>query len=423
MPLHVTPGVVPRAILLSSVALTHALFWGMGLATPGAYAPLRQLIAEGFSTSALVLLSCNLILATRAPVLERFLGGLDKLFVTHRLNGLTVGVLVLTHFSIIPQSVGWVPSKPVAFTTISVLLTAIFVASAPRFPWRKLVPLKYQTWKATHRFMGFVVAGAVTHSLLAPTFVKRVPVLAGWVYTVATLGLLAYAYRELLFSRFGPFRTASVAAARGKAGEVMEVTLAADGGPYLRKPGQFAIASFAEGPSKEQHPFTISSGPGADVRFSIHASGDFTRDIQRGVPAGSAVRLEGPYGRFDYRRGRRRQLWLAGGIGITPFLAMAADLDADREVVLHWSVRTRDEAAYIAELEAAAAVRPGLTVMVHPTRELGHADLRALGLVPAPRETTAFVCGPVPMRQEMVRQLLALGVPREEIYFEEFRLR
>ena len=270
MPLPVTPGVVPRTVALSSVALVHALMWAIGLSTTSAYAPVRQIVAGGFSTTALVLMSCNLILSTRAPFLERPLGGLDKLFVTHRWIGLTVGVLVLTHLSIVPQSPGWVPSKPVAFTTITVLLTAIFVASAPRFPWRRLVPLKYQTWKATHRFMGFVVAGAVTHSLLAYTFVKRTPVLAGWVYTVATLGLLAYAYRELLFSRLGPFRDSEVAASRAKGGGIMEITLST-GGPYARTGGQFAIASFAKGPTREQHPFTISSGPGADVRFSIKA--------------------------------------------------------------------------------------------------------------------------------------------------------
>lgn len=404
--------------------LMHAFVWAVALLTAGALVPGRQLVAESISTLALVLLSCNLILSTRAPILEKRLEGLDKLFVTHRLIGLTVGVLVITHLSIVPKSVGYIASKPVGYTTIAVLLTAIFIASAPRFPWRGLVPLKYQTWKSTHRFMGLVVAAAVLHSLLAPTYVRRVPLLAVYVYTIAALGLLAWSYRETVFARVGPFRRCTVQQCRRLGDDVLELTLASEAGPYIRTPGQFVFASSAAGPSKEQHPFTISSGPGAEVRFSIKASGDFTDALVSGVPLDSGIRIEGPYGAFNFRRGRQRQVWLAGGIGITPFLAMAADLDVGREVTLIWSIRDRSEAVYSGELEALSRDASGLTVVIHPTSELGHLDLAPLpGSLRAAEDLSVFICGPLPMRREFIRQLGALGIPRSEIYFEEFRLR
>lgn len=159
---------------------------------------------------------------------------------------------------------------------------------------------------------------------------------------------------------------------------MLELTLASEAGPYIRTPGQFVFASSAAGPSKEQHPFTISSGPGAEVRFSIKASGDFTDALVSGVPLDSGIRIEGPYGAFNFRRGRQRQVWLAGGIGITPFLAMAADLDVGREVTLIWSIRDRSEAVYSGELEALSRDASGLTVVIHPTSELGHLDLAPL---------------------------------------------
>ncbi len=73
---------------------------------------------------------------------------------------------------------------------------AIFIASAPRFPWRVLVPLNYQTWKLSHRFMGVLVALAVTHSLLGHTYVKTSPLLVVYVYGVAALGLTGVAATE-----------------------------------------------------------------------------------------------------------------------------------------------------------------------------------------------------------------------------------
>lgn len=398
--------------------------WTIALSTYGVLVAPIQIVAETFSTLALVLLACNIVLATRAPWLEQGLKGLDKLFVTHRLIGLTIGVLVITHFSVVPKTPGLVASKPVGYTTIVLLLTMIFIASAPRFPWRRLVPLKYETWKATHRFNGLFVAAAAWHSLLAPTYVRRVPMLAAYVYGAASLGVLAWIYRETLFARFGPFTGSTVRRCLAIGDGVVEVTLRPEGPSLLRRPGQFAFVSFAEGPSPEQHPFTISSGSAADVRFSIKASGDFTDRLPGGLlPASSAARVEGPYGAFTYSRGRADQLWLAGGIGITPFLSMAADLDDTTRVLLVWSVRERQQAVYEAELTRIARERPNLEFRVHATSERGHIEVAALRLTAEPGDCSAFVCGPVPMRVELVRQLRAVGVPRGEIYFEEFRLR
>ena len=397
--------------------------WALSLSLWPTSIPVRQLVAEGFSSLAIVCLSTNLVLSTRAPALERGLHGLDKLYVTHRTIGLSVALLVITHFLLVPKSFGYVASKPWGYTTITLLLLMIFVASAPRFPWKRLVPLKYQTWKLTHRFNGILVAMAVTHSLLAYTYVKQSPLLITYVYGVATFGLLAWVYKELAFRSFGPFHSCTVAAARPLGGNVLEIVLTPPSPTVNRSAGQFAFAAFDAGPTRESHPFTISNGTAADLRFSIKASGDFTAQIQSGVREGSTVVIEGPYGAFDYRRGRRRQLWLAGGIGITPFLAMADDLDAATSVVLIWSVHDAREAAYEPALERLTAEKPNLDFMLHSTAEHGRVDVTTLRLDAPIADYSVFICGPVPMRKAVVRRLASLGVTRGEVFFEEFRLR
>jgi predicted ferric reductase len=179
-------------VLLGSALAIQIASWTIALAIEPTPIPQRQLVAEGFSTFAIVFMSLNLMLSTRAGLLERWLHGLDKLFVTHRTIGLAVALLITAHLLLVPKSVGFAWSKPFGYTTLAILLTAIFIASAPRFPWRRLVPLNYQSWKISHRFMGVLVALAVTHSLLGHTYVRTVPLLAGYVYGVACLGLLAW---------------------------------------------------------------------------------------------------------------------------------------------------------------------------------------------------------------------------------------
>ncbi|MFT6919241.1 MAG: putative ferric reductase [Cognaticolwellia sp.] len=85
--------------------------------------------------------------------------------------------------------------------------------------------------------------------------------------------------------------------------------------------GQFSFVTFdkAEGP----HPFTISSAWNNDARieFLIQGLGDYTKTLPSILKAGDKVEIEGPYGEFDFSNGKPRQIWVAGGIGITPFIA------------------------------------------------------------------------------------------------------
>jgi predicted ferric reductase len=408
---------------LGGILAAQVAVWTLALLLAPAHFPSRQLVAEGFSTFAIVLMSTNLLLSTRAPWLERLLCGLDRVFVTHRTIGLSVGILVVTHFLLVPKSIGYVASKPVGYATIALLLVAIFVASAPRFPWDRLVPMRYQTWKLSHKFMGLLLLLAVTHSLLAHTFVRVTPILAVYVYGIAALGLTSWLYRELLFTHVGPFSDHLVAESRALPGGVVEIVLVPVAAALARTAGQFVFASFAAGPTTEQHPFTVSSGSGDGIRLSIKASGDFTKALLVGVPEGSLVRLEGPYGAFKTGRGGEQQLWLAGGIGVTPFLSMANDLDASTQVLLVWSVHTPEESIYAEELARIARDRPNLRVVIRSTAQQGHLDLASLELAAPVASYSAFVCGPLAMRVDYLRQLQACGVQRSQVFFEEFRLR
>jgi len=403
----------------------NALAWAISLAFGPSGLPVQRVAAEFLSTSAIVLMSANAILATRPFALDRLYHGLDKLFVSHRANGVAVAAIVTSHFLLMPKSPGWPLVKLIAYPNIALILFSVFMAIAPRSPWRKLVTLRYNYWKLGHRFMGVFLGAAVVHSLVAHPIVLALPVESTWVYGMATLGLLAYAYRELAERLVRERHRYTVAEARHVGGSVLEIALSPVARPIAHRAGQFAFVRFAEGPSHEQHPFTLSAAPRTDgaLRYSIKASGDWTRALQTHLAVGSAARVEGAYGGFDFRRGRQRQLWLAGGIGITPFLAFLGDEALDRDVRLIWSVRTDAETAgYLPEIERALAEHPGARFELWESSTRGRLTLADLALE-RPEELSAFVCGPVPMRDSFVAQLVALGVARREIYYEEFSLR
>ena len=92
--------------------------------------------------------------------------------------------------------------------------------------------------------------------------------------------------------------------------------------------------------------------------MSVKALGDFTARLGQKLDVGQAVRVQGPFGRFRMS-GTADEVWIAGGIGITPFLAWAAALSPDaRPVHLFYCIRSREEAPHLAEIEAVAAAKP-----------------------------------------------------------------
>ncbi|MGV8084198.1 MAG: hypothetical protein AB2L09_11290 [Coriobacteriia bacterium] len=411
---------------LPALLAVHTALWVLAvLLAPVPPVP-QQVIGEFISTFVLVVISVNFVLVTRIRWLERAFGGLDKLFASHRVNGIVAASVIILHFLVIPKTPGFALNKGIGLITIVALVAAVYVAIAPRAPWRNTVAIPYHKWKSTHRFMGLVAVGAVAHSLLAHTFVEQSPLLVAYVYGVAAVGLVSWVWRETLFSRFRPPASFTVASAQPLPNRVTEISLAPESprDRIERAAGQFGCVVFDDGPSREQHPFTISSPPSNPVRFSIRASGDYTALLHDRPPqAGTRAWLEAPYGGFDWRAGKRQQLWLAGGIGITPFLSFLGDVDESVEATLLWSVRDAGDAVYAEEIRSACEGKPRIRFLLHDVETSGFLRISALELSGFPHDWSAFVCGPVPMRNESVRQLRELGMPRRDIHWEEFTLR
>src|SRR2546421_9806840 len=80
--------------VIVGLALTNVVLWVL-LRPPGV--PGTMYLGEIFATTAIILLSCSLVLATRAPLLERFFGGLDRMYLWHRWSAVAGVVLLPFH--------------------------------------------------------------------------------------------------------------------------------------------------------------------------------------------------------------------------------------------------------------------------------------------------------------------------------------
>jgi ferredoxin-NADP reductase len=124
---------------------------------------------------------------------------------------------------------------------------------------------------------------------------------------------------------------------------------------------------------------------------------------------------------------------VAGGIGITPMLAMLrymADIKDERKIKLIWSNRNREDIVFPEEFIDLEKQLKGLQVIHVLTRdpnfqgEKGRLDKSKLErlLKGSSREAAVFICGPPIMMTETRNFLLELGFPKSSIHMERFSL-
>ena len=191
---------------------------------------------------------------------------------------------------------------------------------------------------------------------------------------VGIIGIAAYAYRELLARFFIPAHAYTVSDVRRPNEATAEVSLDPVREPLAFVPGQFVVLSFGGVDGWERHPFSVASAPSERrLEVSVKAAGDYTRDLVGRLKPGTPAKAVGPFGGFDYRRGGPNQVWIAGGIGITPFMSWIRSLDGDfdRRVDFWYSVRRESDALYLDEIRAAGGKHPTLHPMVVETERDG----------------------------------------------------
>jgi ferredoxin-NADP reductase len=195
-----------------------------------------------------------------------------------------------------------------------------------------------------------------------------------------------------------------------------------DGGPMPTfSGGAHTVVEMNDQDRVRRNPYSIMSDPGDREGYSISIRRDDTGRggslfMHRQVRPGMEMVISNPVNLFALDLRARKHLLLAGGIGITPFLAQIKQLSAmNGNFELHYSVRSASLASYAGELLANYRTRVHL---YHDDRgEL--IDLPAL-LEGQPLGTHVYVCGPKGMIAWVRKTAAAIGWPREAVHHEEF---
>jgi predicted ferric reductase len=362
----------------------------------------------------------------REARLAAWLGGLDRMYLWHHRTGVVAYVLLLAHplllaANVYPDSpaLAWQTLAPEAeswplwmgWLGLLLLMVGLGMAFVRRMP--------YRPWRWLHAVLGAAVLVGLYHLVLLGIDEPVQPILTvaaailGWRVVRGDLGLAARPY--------------VVAAARRVTESVVEIALRPLGHPLSVTPGQFVLVAFFKGPEfrgcGEFHPFTVSAIEADDVlRIGVKALGDCTRHIQS-IRPGVAARVHGAFGSFLAEPHATPQLWVAGGIGITPFLGLLRTGRMTAPTTLLYLYHTEDEAAFLPELRAIAATTPLLSLQAVVTAGARPDLARLLPDASHLAGCACYLCGPPRLVDALKRLLRQRGVTARHIHFENFELR
>ena len=168
---------------------------------------------------------------------------------------------------------------------------------------------------------------------------------------------------------------------------------------------------------KAPHPFSISGGSGNRIFFTIKASGDHTQQIYKELQLGSRVSIDRAYGHMLLKEGRDQQVWIAGGIGITPFISYLREKkNLQQKVSFYYTYRGEENAVYLDFLREYAEQNPNLDLHLVNSQVEGYIDFTNY---PLTDHTTIFMCGPTKMMDAFAQTFTKIN-PKAELIYEGF---
>lgn len=413
----------------------------------------RAVFVQYSGVISIAVMSMAMILAIRSPWLEQKLAGLDKSYRLHKWLGITALVTATAHWWFAKGTkwmVGWGwlerpvrgPRSEVEMSLIESTFRewrgfaegvgewAFYIAAAlmilalvKRFP--------YHWFKKTHTLLALGYLALVFHSVILVRFEYWTqPV--GWAVALLMLGG-SYSALMILFGRVGRSRQVAgkvVAVNRFTELNTLETHVELEQGWQGHKAGQFAFLKTAN--KAQAHPFTIASAWNEQQQqlvFITKALGDHTRSMMESLKVGDSVQVEGPYGCFDFRDAdetNERQVWIAGGIGITPFVARMKDMAANgsgvKEVDLFHCTSDVDEEVFERLKVDAAAAGIRLHLVISGIDERLTAK-QLMAMIPGWKRASVWFCGPAQFGRSLKKDLVAGGLSSDNYHQELFEMR
>jgi predicted ferric reductase len=381
-------------------------------------------------------LSINFFLSTRLKLFDKIFKGLDRMYRVHKVVGRISLFFIILHpiFLMISNSQNLdiiltyvLPIGPfeiaIGVTSVYIFLILLSLTVAINLP--------YHWWHNSHKILGIVLLLAGFHAIFSGSDISSFPALRFLVIYLWSLGLVSWLYMLLFYKLLGPKYKVKIE----KVDHFEDVTELIFKKPkgFKYQPGQYIFIRFPrfEG-YKELFPFSISSDPiQKNMRISVKRSGDFTSKQIPKLKKGEKAIIMGPYGKFgeSYLKHNKDMLWIAGGIGVTPFLSLSkheSKHPSGRKIILIWATKDKCTAFHDEELADEMKKNNNFEYISWFSNKKGRLNIDEVEKIIKNKmqlkNIKILMCGPPPMIYNLSRDFHKMGVKYHNIVFEDFNM-
>lgn len=295
--------------------------------------------------------------------------------------------------------------------------------------------LDYTVLKGLHNLTVLASFGVYIHVLLASSTQEnyvRITVVS----IVSGIAALFYLYHKVLRLFFMGRNFYTVKEVHKENDDIVTISMENRGRKIDYKQGQFAFFRFlSKNISPVEHPFSISSAPDNPLlTITVKNLGNYTACLP-GLKEGDKALIDGPYGVFTPPVDNKGLVFIAGGIGITPFLSILDFLtkhQPDTPVTLIWACRYKKDLFKRKKFEQAAKqfkkfrFFPILSDEKEFEGSRGFITRKWLEEIllqeKADKNISYYICGPAPMFSAVKKIFKKMGIKNKNIFFESFSL-
>lgn len=207
----------------------------------------------------------------------------------------------------------------------------------------------------------------------------------------------------------------------------VQLTLAGDSSYPRVLPGQHIALRARTGAGTVDRTYTVVAQDQAAGTLALAIrrtpGGKLTPWLLDGGGATREVEISAPGGRALGSGGRRPDVFFAGGVGITPAVAIAGTLGSKATLHVHYSVGSAEDAAFLPEFDARRRAHPGFSYTLRETSLEGPLDDSAIAAIArAQPGAKFFICGPEGYVETVRRGLARAGVEPARIHVELFAM-
>ncbi len=368
-------------------------------------------------------------ISTRHKILDVLFDGLDKSYIYHKYLSISALILVICHNITIgvgeslerAQGIK-IPRDPYAMYgafSMYLFIILIFVALVAK-------KLNYERWKLIHKFMIIPYAFGIYHYYGSATYaVFSMEPFTMWLNIINAIGVISAIYSVFLYEKLSFKYKFKVKSLEMVANGTLEITGTSIGKDMEFESGQFAFLKILDDQNKfVSHPFTISEAPEkGELQFTIKALGDHTKALFETLKVGDEFQVSGPHGKFNYKTGTKRQIWICGGIGVTPFRSFAqGEVSKEFSIDFFYAYNNEEEGAYTNELQSLS--RENLRIHLFNSKEKGFLSVKEISKVVNTKDKIdIYFCGPKPMRENLKKQFENSDFDILRFHYEHFQFK